>query len=128
MEKLLHLKFQRKQGLVAKLVEQEQDLRSQLRQVSEQDARADLQSSDTLRALGADVIWKSWVGRTKNALNIELAQVLAQKEILLADVRRDYGKLTVSREVLAADAQMRMRLKSKKMLEKASEGHFLRKK
>lgn len=46
-------------------------------------------------AIGSDVIWQSWVGRTRSQLNIQLAKVLSTKEYHLAAVRKAYGKVMV---------------------------------
>ena len=62
-----------------------------------------------MRAIGADVVWRAWVGRTKTKLNLELAQVLAQKEVMLRDVRKDFGKLAVCQKL------KQMELKNSKM-------------
>lgn len=53
-----------------------------------------------VRQIGADILWQGWVGRTREDLNIQLAQVLAQKEHLIAKLRKAFGKKTAAAEML----------------------------
>ncbi|MEO3413222.1 hypothetical protein AAFO92_01060 [Roseovarius sp. CAU 1744] len=45
-----------------------------------------------VRQIGADVLWQGWVSRTRETLNLELAQILAQKEYMKSELQRAYGK------------------------------------
>ena len=57
---------------------------------------ADLQG---VRQIGADVLWQGWVSRKREELNIQLAQVLAQKERMKVMLRQAFGKKLASREL-----------------------------
>ncbi|MEP1610553.1 MAG: hypothetical protein ABJL72_01390 [Roseobacter sp.] len=96
LEKVLTLRFQKKQQVFAKIVNEEGRLRSQLSKLEEQERASDSTSNHNQKAIGADVIWKAWLSRSRASINLELAQVLAQKESLLSSVRKEYGKLLVS--------------------------------
>jgi hypothetical protein len=87
------------------LVAEENKIRSELQRVDAQNQAAEQSQTADMRSIGADVIWKAWVGRTKRALNIKLSQVLAQKEHHLRQVKRAYGKVLVTRQLL--DIQIR---------------------
>ncbi|WP_227269261.1 hypothetical protein [Roseobacter weihaiensis] len=116
IEQLLALKFQKKQGAVSKIILQERRLRAQLSRLDEQARTAETSQHQYLQAIGADVIWNAWLGRTKTSLNLELAQVLAQKEMLLQDARKDYGKLLVSRELMQNQAEIEQKKGHSKLL------------
>lgn len=124
MEKILDLKFQRKQQVFSKVLAQEAKLRAQIGQLNEQEQDAEQSNQQHIKAIGADVIWKAWLERTKTALNMELAQVLAQKERLLVSVRKDYGKLLVSRQLLRKQGAEIAHERQKKSLNTSIESHF----
>ena len=56
------------------------------------------------RALGADLVWQGWVGRTRARLNTELAQVLVAKAGHMAGLRRAFGR-SVAMDQLISDAE-----------------------
>lgn len=55
---------------------------------------------NSVRQIGADVLWQGWVSRTRESLNIELAQILAQKEHLKFELQRAFGKQMAAKEML----------------------------
>ena len=58
-----------------------------------------------MRQIGADVLWQGWVGRTRESLNIELAQILAQKEYMKSALQRAFGKQAAAKELVADAAK-----------------------
>lgn len=91
-----------RQADFAKLLAEENRLRSELRRLDAmgRDAQTDTLDQVQMQAIGADVIWEGWLGRTKASVNMALARVLAMKEHHLAEVRQAFGKLTVSQQLL----------------------------
>jgi hypothetical protein len=85
-----------------KIITQEACVRAELSRLDDlnNEARIATNESLELRAIGADIIWQSWVNRSKRQLNMKLARILAQKEPHLAAVRRAYGKVLVATELL----------------------------
>lgn len=66
-------------------------------------------SLNGLRRVGADVQWQAWLGRKRAGLNQELALVLAQKDRLMARLRRAHGRKQASdkmRDVALEKIQM----------------------
>lgn len=53
-------------------------------------------SIDAMRQVGGDLLWKAWIGRKREALNIRLAAVLARKAAASDRLSRSFGKTTVS--------------------------------
>lgn len=116
LEQILALKFQKRQQIFSKISAEENRLRAQMMRLITQDQQAEAVNDNGIKAIGADVLWKAWVERSKTALNMELAQVLAQKERLLASVQRDYGKLLVSRQLLKDQRTHKMQTRKKMSL------------
>lgn len=64
----------------------------------------------TVRQIGADVLWEGWVSRTRADLNMQLAQVMAQKARMTTQLRRAFGKQIAAAELLRkADDEKRQR-------------------
>lgn len=103
---LTELKYQKSMVGLADILARETKLRSEIQQLRDQafEAQALPASPHSMQNIGADVIWLRWVSQTTQKLNIELAQVLARKETLLADHRRALGRKSVA-GTLADDAR-----------------------
>ena len=103
---LTELKYQKSMAGLADILERENQLRGEIQQLRDQayEAQALPASPHSMQHIGADVIWLRWVSQTTQRLNIELAQVLARKETLLADHRRTLGRKSVA-GTLADDAR-----------------------
>ncbi|GFE49566.1 hypothetical protein So717_13190 [Roseobacter cerasinus] len=99
---LADIKYRTRRQRLQKLVQKESAIRSDLAKLGQQAKEADRASDKTMQAIGADVIWQAWLGKSKTALNMKLALILAEKEQHLSQVRRAYGKVLVSGEI--ADA------------------------
>lgn len=102
LQVLADIKYQARQQRLQKLVQEENAIRSDLAKLGQQAKEADRTADKTMKAIGADVIWQAWLGKSKTALNMRLALILAEKEQHLGQVRRAYGKVLVSGEI--ADA------------------------
>lgn len=119
IERLLNVKFQKKQKIFLKVVADENRLRSQLTQIDDQSRAVERSNFYEIRAIGADVVWNSWVERSKRNINMELAQVLAQKDQLKSKVKNDYGKVLVSGELKNLKRSQETNTLQKKNLEAA---------
>lgn len=108
--------YQKEQLVVRDILAAEAQLRRKLAQLDQSvsDARAAPEQLDLMRPFGADVLWEAWAGRTRRQLNMELAQVLAQKLHMMDRVRVAFGKrlvaqtleTTAKEQVVKARAQM----------------------
>lgn len=110
MHALTALKYRHSQQQLADILARENTLRSELAKLRGYvaEARALPPEQSQMRAIGADVIWLRWVTKTQNRLNIELAQVLAQKEGHMARHKKAFGKMQVS-QTLAENERDRKR-------------------
>ncbi len=118
---IMQARYQSEQQAFQKLVAEENRLRSDLRQIDAQARESDHGSNAGMRAIGADVIWKAWVGKTKRALNIQLAQVLAQKEHHIQKVKKSYGKVLVTQELQSDFIAQNAKDKTRNALSRAIE-------
>lgn len=102
------------QQAFAQLCAREAELRAELVRLGEMGRQAQSPTTELsqMRAIGADIIWQSWLGRSKTALNTSLAQVLAVKETHIQEVRQSYGKLLVVQDLLK-DLQNESRKKAR---------------
>lgn len=100
LEYLMDLKFRKKQQSFFRILSEEEKLRAQLAQLETMETANSDAKLQEMRHIGADVIWKAWLNRTRSKLNLSLAQVLAQKEMLRDTARKDYAKVSIA-ETLA---------------------------
>lgn len=88
---------------VQKIAAEEARLRQALADLDSQARDAmDAAQDDMMavRALGADLLWRQWVGRARAALQMQLAQVLVRKNEAMVKLRRAFGKATVAQDLL----------------------------
>lgn len=97
---LAEVAFAAEQAKLAHLNRQECALRDQLTNlVADRNEQAREGPSDSpAKRAGADVRWHRWIDTRRETLNRELAQILARRTRVVADVRRSFGK----KEALAA--------------------------
>lgn len=127
LKTLTSLKHQHSQQALSKILVRETALRNELVRLRALALETQSQPPEQqqLRAIGGDVIWLKWLGQAQQKLNIELAQILAQKESLMAQHRRENGRKLVA-ERLAEDADdCRRRENRKRQLNSAIDHSLL---
>lgn len=99
---ITQIKYDQQQQSFQKLVSEEARLRSELYRLnfSVLQAQAKPENNTEMRAVGAEIMWQSWVARSKTQINLKLAQLLALKLQHLAKVKKAYGKVLVIEELL----------------------------
>lgn len=107
--------FQKVQGLLEEEARLRKDL-ARLRAQSEQ-GRETLQTDPSMQAVGADLLWQSWLNRTQRQLNMDLARVMARKLTAMDRVRRAFGKQSAVRSMLETRDRERREKARKKALE-----------
>lgn len=102
---LTDLKYQKSLAGLSQILARETQLRGDIQRLRDRafEAQSLPVATHSMRNIGADVIWLRWVAKATRELNIELAQVLAQKEVLLANQRRALGRKTVAEGLAAQD-------------------------
>ncbi|MBM1321049.1 hypothetical protein JQT77_01230 [Sulfitobacter mediterraneus] len=94
--------YQQRQHRFQTVLAEEARLRQEIQRLDglDQQVREQFLQNQNMRAIGADVLWLGWVGRSKTAVNMELSRVLAVKEHHLSEVRKAYGKRLVAEQLL----------------------------
>lgn len=105
--------FQREFSTIQHLLKEESSLRQSLTQLEAQSNTGKINEAQDLsmNTIGADILWQAWVSKTRRQLNIELAQIMAQKIEAMAHIRRAFGrKEAVKRVMEAAHDERRKRV------------------
>ena len=128
LKALSSVKYQQSQHALAKITAREAELRAELDRMRSLVVETQSQPPEhaQMRAIGADVIWLSWVGQVQKQLNITLAQVLAQKERHMASHKEIHGKKLVSDQLAADHATKRQKELQEKRLRTAIDGTLMR--
>lgn len=118
---LTTVKYQQSQAAIAALSAREAELRVELQRLKglTQETQAQQPEHAQIRAIGADVIWLRWLGQAQRQLNIALAQVLAEKEGLMAAHRRAHGKKLVAENLVDQAGKTRRQKAREQTLERA---------
>lgn len=64
--------------------------------------------ADLMRLSGGDAVWQTWVTTRRDAINTELAQVLAEKDLIQQQASRAFGRRDVV-ELIASRGEAEMR-------------------
>ena len=123
----LEAKYLARRAATANLLQREGVLRQDIEKLNNQDREVDANAGDAMHAVGADLIWEAWVGRSKAKLNIQLAQVLAQKEMAQRGVAKEFAKMHAVESLLQKNRRLARKQAAEKALAAAVE-HDLRRK
>lgn len=113
---LTELQYQTGQQELRALTQEESRLRRELERLKAQNREVDAVGVNIMNSVGADILWRSWVGRMRTQLNTQLAQVLSKKERFLARARRDYSRVLVTQELAEKQVMKTRAAKAKKTL------------
>jgi len=111
--------YQAAQAAVQDVLRQEADLRRALLDLDEMRLAAQALPDEQLaapRAVGADLLWLGWTQRTRQELNMKLAQVLVRKADKMHLLRHAFGRLEAVNKLIATE---------KTALRKAAQGRDL---
>lgn len=81
---------------------EEDSLQKEMKQLEDEVRRAEALADDgamALRQLGCDLLWKAWVGRKRQMLNLKLANLIAKKQVMLSSLQRSFGKKSITQEL-----------------------------
>ena len=79
---------------VARILAKEAAVRNGLARLEEQNRGAGEPTNgvDSMQMIGADLLWNAWQYQTRQRLNVELAQIRAQRMELMDGVRLAFGR------------------------------------
>lgn len=101
---LLNVRYDREVAAVKNILAEETMLRQRLAELAEHEksAQAELANDPSLRSVGADSLWQSWLGRNRSDLNMRLARTLALKHDAQARLSLAFGRKLVAEELVRA--------------------------
>lgn len=113
---LVEAKYEIRRQAFQALVKRENALRSEIQRIDDQARQANRSEDKKMQSIGADVLWKSWVGKAKSSLNIKLALVLAEKEQHVRQVKQAYGKVIAAESLTKEFTTQERKARAQKML------------
>jgi len=114
---LLVMKLRLEERAYNKLRAREAAIRSDLERLSTQERDARKSTTVEMRAIGADISWQAWLGRSAASLNLQLAEILAQKENYVDQVRKAHGKVSMSEKLIDREKRKLLISREKKVLD-----------
>lgn len=111
---LMEARYQRSQQPLKSITSRENQLREELKKLKLQLAsvhKHGLHDHREMHLIGADVAWEKWVEKTRKALNLELATVLAEKQKHLTSVKNSFGKFKAV-ETIALQVELNTKLQT----------------
>ena len=124
LNELLVIKLRVEERAYNRLIARETVIRGDLERLSDQARQAQQTTTVEMKAIGADISWQAWLGRSAAALNLQLAEVLAQKGSYVEQVRKAHGKVSISEELLAKEQAERRQMRAKKSLDDLANQFF----
>jgi hypothetical protein len=108
--------FQSRLAKMQAIAKQEKSIRDSLSVVQQRKSSGseDPENMFVMQTLGADVLWQGWRDRQQSNLNIQLANVLAQKETLRHGLGLAFGKATAAQALYENNLELQKRAKRKR--------------
>ena len=119
LHQLADAKYKARQQLFQGLLQRENALRAELHRLDEQARDSQTHNNPEMRSIGADIIWKAWLGKAKSSLNMKLALVLAEKDQHIRQVRKAYGKVLAADELVRTVSSKNKKTKQNEALARA---------
>lgn len=118
------MKLRVQQHAFGKFLAREARVRRDIENLTQQARQSHDVNDQSIRAIGADVLWQAWTERSKSTLNRELAEILAQKSHYIEKMRSAHGKVEISNALIAQHTELKHRKKIKSDLEKVLNAHL----
>lgn len=114
--------FQREFSKIREILKEETALRQSLARLDthSQATKIDQALDCTMKTIGADILWQSWISNTRRVLNIELAQIIARKIEAKAHVRKAFGQKEAVKNLMEAALQERRKRAARLQAERLS--------
>ncbi|PIE12435.1 MAG: hypothetical protein CSA70_09805 [Rhodobacterales bacterium] len=120
--------YQRDMSALQAIVAEENALRADLAKLDDQMRVAEQGSEESRfvqRSIGADILWRGWVERTRATLQMRLAGVMARKGEARLRMAKSHGKAEVARELSEKSAQTKMRAREARISEQIQDMSIL---
>lgn len=108
-------KYDQQRLVFQEILSKEDKLRTELKRIAELDAAStfDTDKIGQMHSVGADILWRGWLSRSKSALNADLARLLSRKALELESVKRAFGRIYALETIAAQDQSQLRRAKAK---------------
>jgi len=126
LEKIAKVHYDQHQQRFTKIIQEETRLRNELARLDHfsKDQMTAPDQENSMKSIGADVLWHGWLGRTKTNINLELARILAKKDVEKIRLGRSFGKLIALQSLIESDQESHNRARSKNSLRQLIEHSF----
>lgn len=101
---------------IKSVLAEETALRRKLSRLDEQISqnRSTASEDHSMKTIGADILWQAWGTRTRQQVNMELAQVMARKLIAMDGVRMAFGRQKAVEKLIEAEkSKQKQRLEAR---------------
>ena len=131
LEKLVSLgqaQYDSQRQSFATVLAEESRLRAELARLKElaQAASGAEPALTPLHAVGADILWQSWLTRTRSDLNLRLARTLAIKTHEQSKVKQAFGKVVALQQLASEARETKRKLQAQRRLATAIDQSLLR--
>ena len=118
------LRFLQEYAKISDILRDEAQIREQLMRLEQKSRQVEAPADaiQTMSIVGADILWQSWVSRSRRQLNMELAQVLARKSDAIAGFRKAFGKREAVEQMLQMEKDNRKRQQMRKFYDRLMSG------
>ena len=118
------LRFLQEYAKISDILRDEAQIREQLMRLDQKSRQVEAPADaiQTMSIVGADILWQSWVSRSRRQLNMELAQVLARKSDAIAGFRKAFGKREAVEQMLQMEKDNRKRQQMRKFYDRLMSG------
>jgi len=99
LTQLTEIRLQAEQAKMKEILAREARLRKNLTDLTQRvsdEQRAARRLDTPAKLARADVQWEAWVDQRRKIINVELAQVLAQKDVIRSRLKLAFGKDTAA--------------------------------
>lgn len=119
------LRFLQEYAKISSILREEAQIREQLMRLEQKSLQVDAPTDaiQTMSLVGADILWQSWVSRSRRQLNMELAQVLARKSDAIAGFRKAFGKRKSVEQMLRLEKDDRKKHQMRKFYDRLMSGN-----
>lgn len=128
LHSLARVRALRSQQKLDVLRQRETSLRAEMAALDEMRSAVDAPdlALQSMRGVGADLLWKAWLTRTRARLMTELAQVKALMEPLIAQARRDMGRSEAAKDIMTRETARKRAEQQQKQRERLLEQEVMR--
>lgn len=102
-------RYDQQRQVFTKIVKEESVLRAELDRISglNRTSNHDPEAVGDMQMIGADLLWKAWLSRSRTTLNHALARVLARKSLEQDRMRKAFGKVAALETLIQAEQKKR---------------------